>query len=76
MAEHLVVTLFDLIFKPSKTDAIIWMRKKGDQYEYVVSFVDPLICALHDAIAPMKGKLRNTTASKVLGVQFTLWEQI
>ena len=76
MEKHLAITLFDLGFKSSNADANIWIRKKGDQYEYVVSFVDPFICALHDAIAPMKGKLRNTTASKVLGVQFTIWEQI
>ena len=53
-AEHLVNTLFAMGFKPSKADPNVWMRRKGEQYEYVTSYVDNLCGTSHDVMALME----------------------
>ena len=41
-------------FKPSKADPNVWMRRKGEQYEYVASYVDDLCGASHDVMVLME----------------------
>ena len=35
--------LYNIGFVPSKADGDLWMRNKGDHYEYIAVFVDYLL---------------------------------
>lgn len=41
--EHLSAKLRKLGFKPSRADSDLWMRDKGDHYEYIATYVDDLL---------------------------------
>ena len=44
-------TLRDMGFVPSKADGDVWMRRSGDLYEYVATYVDDLCLVLRDCKA-------------------------
>ena len=46
--------MFGIGFKTSKVDPNIWMRQRGEQYEYMASYVDDLCCASHDVMSLME----------------------
>ena len=50
-AERLADVLRDMGFFPSKAEPDIWMRKKGDHYEYIAVYVDDLLIASKDPMA-------------------------
>jgi hypothetical protein len=57
---HLVETLYDLNYKPTKADPDLWIRPavKPDgfkYYEMLLVYVDNVLCISHDSEATMKG---------------------
>ncbi|MDJ0828176.1 MAG: reverse transcriptase domain-containing protein, partial [Rhodobacter sp.] len=46
--ERFAQTMFDLGFTPSYADPDVWMRDAGDNYEYVVVYVDDLVAVMKD----------------------------
>lgn len=41
--DNLAATLRKMNFLPSKADNDLWMRRKGDHYEYIATYVDDLL---------------------------------
>ena len=48
---HLSANLKKIGFEPSWADANIWMKKKGDHYEYIGVYIDDLIVVSKDPMA-------------------------
>jgi hypothetical protein len=46
--ERFAKCLKEMGFKPSKSEPDIWMRRNGDVYEYIATYVDDLAMALKD----------------------------
>ena len=46
--EHLSNRLRGLGFEPSKADPNLWLKNKGDHYEYIATYVDDLMIASKD----------------------------
>jgi hypothetical protein len=46
--DRLFDVLFSMGFRPSKAEEDIWMRDKGDHYEYIACYVDDLAIASRD----------------------------
>ena len=44
--EHLSATLISMGYKPSKADYDLWMKDRGDHYEYLARYVDDVIVFL------------------------------
>ncbi|HEY9297802.1 MAG TPA: reverse transcriptase domain-containing protein, partial [Phormidium sp.] len=64
--EHLSVTLRKLGFTPSKADPDLWIKDKGDHYEYIARYVDDVIVFSKDPMAVMN-ELKKTYIMKGVG---------
>ena len=49
--EHLSTKLRKMGFKPSRMDMDLWIRKRGDTYEYLASYVDDVIVVSEDPMS-------------------------
>ena len=49
--DKLASSLRQMGFKPCKADYDLWMREKGDHYEYIVVYVDDLLVFSKDAMS-------------------------
>jgi len=54
-------------FSPSKVDSDLWMKNKGDHYEFIATYVDDVLIWSKDPVAIMK-ELQNTFTMKGVGV--------
>ena len=59
--------LRELGFKPSMADEDIWMKDKGDHYEYIAVYVDDLLIASRDPEAIVKLLESNPFSFKLKG---------
>ena len=64
--ERFADTLRDMNFKPSKAENDIWMRRNGDVYEYIASYVDDL-CIVAKQPSRIIDKLVNHYKYKLKG---------
>ena len=64
--EHFADTLRDMGFVPSRAENDIWMRRTGDLYEYIASYVDDLAIVSKDPQA-IADKLTNKYQYKLKG---------
>ena len=64
--EQFADTLRDMNFKPSKAENDIWMRRNGDVYEYIASYVDDL-CIVAKQPSRIIDKLVNHYKYKLKG---------
>ena len=54
-------------FRPSKADFDLWMRPKGDHYEYVATYVDDIMVFSRDCMAIIE-RIRKVFDLKGVGV--------
>ena len=54
-------------FTPSKADPDVWMRKNGDIYEYIATYVDNLAICMKDP-TEVTNSLREKYGYKLKGV--------
>jgi hypothetical protein len=52
--EHLASKLRSIGFKPSRVDNDFWIRKKGDHYEYLATYVDNILAFLREPMGIIK----------------------
>ena len=65
--ERFADTLRDMGFTPSKADPDVWMRKNGDIYEYIATYVDDLAICMKDP-TEVTNSLREKYGYKLKGV--------
>ena len=53
-AQAVSATLSSMGFKVCKSDRCLWMRDKGDHYEYIVTYVDDILAWSKDPMSIMK----------------------
>jgi hypothetical protein len=64
--EHLSATLISMGYKPSKADYDLWMKDRGDHYEYLARYVDDVIVFLKNPMEVIQ-ELRRTYIMKGVG---------
>ena len=64
--EHLSATLISMGYKPSKADYDLWMKDRGDHYEYLARYVDDVIMFSKNPMEVIQ-ELRRTYIMKGVG---------
>ena len=64
--EHLSATLLSMGFKLSKSDYDLWLKPKGDHYEYIARYVDDVIVFSKDTMLIIE-ELKKTYIMKGVG---------
>ena len=64
---HCAAKLKSMGFKPSKPDADLWIRDKGDHYEYLATYVDDILVFSRDPM-PVIEELKKTYILKGVGI--------
>ena len=64
--EHLSATLKKMGYKPTYSDFDLWMKDKGDHYEYITRYVDDVIIFSKDPMTVMQ-ELKGTYTMKGVG---------
>ena len=74
--EHLSNIMRKMGFRPSAPDADFWIKKVGDHYEYVATYVDDLLVLSKD---PMKliAEIQKDYMLKGIGIpEYFTWEEM
>ena len=57
--EHLSATLRNMGYRPTRADFDLWIKDKGDHYEYICGYVDDVIILSKDPMTVMQ-ELKGT----------------